>query len=71
MWQNGFKLHVDFNDIGLPLSVALTFAPVHVRQVAIPLIKMTSSKLNYCYDLMDSAKVHYALDVWRCYTICR
>ena len=52
---NGFKLHADVNDIGLPLSVVLTAASVHDSQVAIPLIKMTSSKVQYCYDLMDAA----------------
>jgi len=39
----------------LPLSVVLTSASVHDSQVAVPLIKMTSSKVNYCYDLMDAA----------------
>jgi len=49
---NGYKLHLDVNDIGLPL---LTSASVHDRQVAIPLMKLTSSKVTYCYDLMDAA----------------
>jgi hypothetical protein len=52
---NGYKLHVDVNDLGLPLSAALTSASVHDSQVAIPLIKATSSKVQYCYDLMDAA----------------
>lgn len=39
----------------LPLSVALTSASIHDSQVAIPLIKLTSSKVSYCYDLMDAA----------------
>lgn len=52
---NGFKLHVDVNDTMLPLSVVLTSASVHDSQVAIPLIKMTSAKVVYCYDLMDAA----------------
>ena len=52
---NGYKLHVDVNDTGLPLSVVLTSASVHDSQVAIPLIKLTSSKMSYCYDLMDAA----------------
>jgi hypothetical protein len=52
---NGFKLHADVNDTMLPLSVVLTSASVHDSQVAVPLIKMTSSKVNYCYDLMDAA----------------
>ena len=52
---NGFKLHVDVNDTMLPLSVVLTSASVHDSQVAIPMIKMTSKKVDYCYDLMDAA----------------
>lgn len=52
---NGFKLHIDVNDCGLPLSAVLTSASVHDSQVAIPLMKLTSGKVNYCYDLMDAA----------------
>jgi hypothetical protein len=52
---NGFKLHIDVNDCGLPLSAVLTSASVHDSQVAIPLMKLTSSKVTYCYDLMDAA----------------
>lgn len=52
---NGYKLHADVNDTMLPLSVVLTSASVHDSQVAIPLIKLTSSKVRYCYDLMDAA----------------
>ncbi len=52
---NGFKLHADVNDTMLPLSVVLTSASVHDSQVAIPMIKMTSKKVDYCYDLMDAA----------------
>lgn len=46
---------MDVNDCGLPVSVVLTSASVHDSQVAIPMIKMTSSKVSYLYDLMDSA----------------
>ena len=52
---NGFKLHLDINDCGLPLSAVLTSASVHDSQVAIPLMKLTSGKVIYCYDLMDAA----------------
>jgi len=51
----GFKLHVDVNDCGLPISAVLTSASLHDSQVAIPLMKMTSAKINYCYDVMDAA----------------
>jgi hypothetical protein len=59
---NGFKLHVDINDIGLPLSAVLTSASVHDSQVAIPLMKLTSGKVQYCYDLMDAA--YDAQQIW-------
>jgi len=52
---NGYKLHLDVNDIGLPISALVTSASLHDSQVAIPLIKLTSSKVDYLYDLMDAA----------------
>jgi hypothetical protein len=51
----GYKLHADVNDCGFPVSVALTAASVHDSQVAIPLMKMSSAKVDYLYDLMDAA----------------
>jgi len=52
---NGYKLHLDTNDTGLPLSALVTSASLHDSQAAIPLIKLTSSKVSYLYDLMDAA----------------
>ena len=52
---NGYKLHLDTNDVGLPISAIVTSASVHDSQVAIPLIKLTSNKVTYLYDLMDAA----------------
>ena len=52
---NGYKLHLDVNDTGLPISAIVTSASLHDSQVAIPLIKMTSGKVTYLYDLMDAA----------------
>lgn len=51
----GYKLHLDTTDSGLPVTVVLTSASLHDSQVAIPMIKMTSKKIMYLYDLMDSA----------------
>jgi len=51
----GFKLHADVNDCGLPISIVLTAASVHDSQVAIPMMKMTSAKVTYLYDVMDPA----------------
>jgi hypothetical protein len=52
---NGYKLHLDTNDIGLPISALVTSASLHDSQVAIPLIKLSSRKVTYLYDLMDAA----------------
>jgi hypothetical protein len=51
----GYKLHADVNDCGLPISVALSAASLHDSQVAIPLMKMSSTKVDYLYDVMDAA----------------
>lgn len=51
----GYKLHADVNDCGLPVSVLLRSASLHYSQAAIPLMKMSSSRVDYLYDLMDSA----------------
>ena len=51
----GYKLHADVSDGCLPISVAVTGASVHDSQVAIPLIKLTSQRVDYLYDLMDAA----------------
>jgi len=55
MSWNGYKLHLDTNDIGLPISALVTSASLHDSQAAIPLIKRTSGKVSYLYDLMDAA----------------
>lgn len=52
---NGYKLHLDTTDIGLPVSALVTSASLHDSQAAIPLIKLTSGKVAYLYDLMDAA----------------
>ena len=51
----GYKLHVDVNDCGLPISAVLTAASLHESQVAVPLMKMTSERIDYLYEVMDSA----------------
>ena len=53
-WR-GYKLHLDVADGQIPISAVLTGASVHDSQVAIPLATMSSSRVQYCYELMDSA----------------
>lgn len=53
-WK-GYKLHLDVNDMGIPVSALLTGANVHDSQVAIPLEKITASKVTHLYSVMDAA----------------
>jgi hypothetical protein len=53
-WR-GYKLHLDVADGQIPISAVLTGASVHDSQVAIPLATMSSQRVTYCYELMDSA----------------
>jgi hypothetical protein len=59
----GYKLHLDINDCGLPISALLTSASLHDSQVAIPLLKLTAAKVTSCYDLMDAA--YDAAPIWK------
>ena len=52
---NGYKLHLDVADGGIPISVILTSASVHDSQVAIPLATMTAQRVTSLYDVMDAA----------------
>jgi hypothetical protein len=53
---NGYKLHLDVCDTGMPLSAILTSASVHDSQVAIPLMRLTGERVGaILYEVMDSA----------------
>jgi hypothetical protein len=51
----GYKLHVDVDDNGIPLTAILTSASLHDSQVAIPLEAITSERVISLYSLMDAA----------------
>ena len=53
-WR-GYKLHLDIADGQIPISAVLSSASLHDSQVAIPLATMTTQRVTYCYELMDSA----------------
>lgn len=53
-WR-GYKLHLDVADGQIPVTAILTGANVHDAKVAIPLMTMTSERVTYLYDVMDSA----------------
>jgi hypothetical protein len=51
----GYKLHLDIADCDIPVSFILSSASLHDSQVALPLIALSSNRVTYLYDLMDSA----------------
>jgi DDE family transposase/transposase-like protein DUF772 len=53
-WR-GYKLHLDVADGQIPVSCILTGASVHDSQVAIPLMTMSAARVQWRYDVMDSA----------------
>ena len=52
---NGYKLHLDVADGHIPITPLLTSASLHDSQAAIPLAALSSERVTYLYDLMDSA----------------
>ena len=42
-------------DNGLPVTALYTGADVHDSQLAIPMEQITSSRIKFCYTVMDSA----------------
>lgn len=52
---NGFKLHLDVDDNGIPISALLTSASMHDSQAAIPLAEISRRRVVNLYDVMDSA----------------
>ena len=52
---NGYKLHIDTADCGIPVSALLSSASMHDSLAAIPLSLMTAQRVTNCYDLMDAA----------------
>lgn len=51
----GYKLHLDVADGGLVISALLTSASVHDSQVALPLARLTQTRVRHLYELMDAA----------------
>jgi len=54
-WWKGYKLHLDWADGMIPISVVLTAASVHDSQVAIPLAQKSAQRVRSLYDRMDAA----------------
>jgi hypothetical protein len=52
---NGYKLHLDTADCGVPISAVLTSASVHDSQAAVPLSRLSAKRVTSLYELMDAA----------------
>ena len=52
---NGYKLHLDTADCGVPISALLSSASMHDSLAAMPLSLMSAERVTNCYDLMDAA----------------
>ena len=53
-WTGG-KLHLSVVDGDIPITALYSSASVHDSSLALPLIKQSSQKVNYLYDLADAA----------------
>lgn len=52
---NGFKLHIDTADCGVPIAALLSSASMHDSKAAIPLSLMSQQRVTNLYDVMDAA----------------
>lgn len=52
---NGYKLHVDTADCGVPIAALLSSASMHDSRAAIPLSLISAARVTNLYDLMDAA----------------
>lgn len=52
---NGYKLHLDTADCGVPISALLSSASVHDSRAAVPLSLMSAQRVTSLYDVADAA----------------
>ena len=52
---NGYKLHIDTADCGVPVSALLSSASMHDSRAAIPLSRLSGQRVTNLYDVMDAA----------------
>jgi len=52
---NGYKLHIDTADCGVPIAALLSSASMHDSRAAIPLSLISAARVTNLYDLMDAA----------------
>ena len=53
-WRGG-KLHISSVDGDIPITAIYSSASVHDSSLALPMIQETTDRVNYLYDLNDSA----------------
>jgi hypothetical protein len=58
---NGYKLHIDTADCGVPVSAILSSASMHDSLAAIPLSRISANRVDNLYDLMDAAYCSFDL----------
>lgn len=52
---NGYKLHLDTADCGVPIAALLSSASMHDSLAAIPLSWISAARVTNLYDVMDAA----------------
>jgi Transposase DDE domain/Transposase domain (DUF772) len=52
---NGYKLHIDTADCGVPITALLSSASMHDSRAAIPLAMISAERVTNLYDVMDAA----------------
>jgi len=52
---NGYKLHLDTADCGVPIAAMLSSASMHDSLASIPLSLISAQRVTNLYDLMDAA----------------
>jgi hypothetical protein len=52
---NGYKLHLDTADCGVPVAAVLSSASMHDSLASIPLSLISAQRVTNLYDLMDAA----------------
>ena len=52
---NGYKLHLDTADCGVPIAALLSSASMHDSRAAIALAMMSAQRVTNLYDVMDAA----------------
>lgn len=58
---NGYKLHIDTADCGVPIAAILSSASFHDSGAAIPLSQISAQRVTNLYDLMDAGYCSYEL----------